>query len=501
MLRVFDSTAGCFYQFGTENLADVTIYLEPWHADIFEFLNLNKPTGKDELRARNLSYGLWVPDLFMRRVEAKESWSLMCPHMCPGLFETWGDEFDQLYEKYEANKKFVKQVPAQDLWRAIVVAQLESETPFIMYKDQCNEKSNQKHYGTIKCGNQTTEAVAISSPEEISVCTQASISVDMFVSADRQTFDFKKLKEVVGVVTKNLDKIIDINYYALKEEQSNLQHRPIGIGVQGLADAFILLRYPFDSDEAANLNVEIFETIYYAALEASCKLAQQKGPYATYPGSPVSQGILQYDMWDKKPSNRWNWQKLKQKIKDHGVRNSLLVAQMPTTAVSQVVGNNDSVEPYRSMVFTRRIKSEEFQVVNHHLLRDLTERDLWTDEIKSKILANHGSLKNISEIPTDLRDIYKTIWEIKQKVILNMAIQRGAFIDQSQSTNVYLENSSYASLCSMHFYGWKNGLKTGVHRLKTRTVQKIHEQLPIEKLQIATKEEEENENGLEEKEN
>lgn len=466
MLRVFDAAA-CIY--GRSKPTDITIYLEPWHADIYEFLILNKPIGKNELRAHNLTYALWIPDLFMKRIEEKRKWSLMCPHICPQLSETWGKEFEELYEKYENEGRFIKQIEAQDLWKAIIVSQVEAGTPYIVYKDSCNRKSNQKHYGALKAGNSTTESVQYTSAEEIGVGNQASITLNAFVNVETKTFDFIKLKDVTKTVARNLDKIIDLNHYSLpKAKKSSVLHRTIGIGVQGLADVFILLRIPFDSEEAAIINKKIFETIYYAALEASCELAEKNGPYPTYEGSPLSKGIFQFDLWGVKPSDLWNWSVLNEKIAKYGIRNSLLVAQLSSPTMAHILGNNESVEPYKSNIFTWRVPSGEFHVVNHHLLDDLTERDLWNDSIKYQILESNGSVQHISEIPDDIKAIYKTVWEIKQKVILNQAKDRGPFIDQSQSLNIYLEQPTYAVLCSVHFYGWKNGLKTGVYKLKTR---------------------------------
>lgn len=470
MLRVFDATA-CLY--GRFKPTDITVYVEPWHADIFEYISLNRPMGKNELRAKNLTYALWVPDLFMRRVEENKKWSLMCPHICRELCDTWGDDFEKLYENYEAEGKFVKQVEAQELWRAIVTSQVEAGTPYIVYKDSCNRKSNQKHIGVLKSSNNTTESTQYTSVEEIAVCTQASIALNAFVSTDGKFFDFNKLKDVAKVVARNLDKIIDLNYYSRPEaKKSSNQHRPIGIGVQGLADVFILLRKPFDSEEAAILNKKIFETIYYAALDASCELAQKNEPYPTYKESPMSRGIFQFDMWGITPSDLWDWPALRDKISKHGVRNSLLVAQMSSPTMAHILGNNESVEPYKSNIFTWKVPSGEFKVVNHHLLDDLTRVDLWDDSVKSQILEDNGSIQNIPSIPEDIKSIYKTVWEIKQKVVLNLAKDRGPFIDQSQSLNVHLEQPTYAALCSMHFYGWKSGLKTGVFKLKTRAASK-----------------------------
>ncbi|KAF5304535.1 hypothetical protein FQA39_LY09586 [Lamprigera yunnana] len=469
LLRVFNNVARYVDQGGNKRPGAFAIYLEPWHADIFEFLNLKKNTGKEELRARELFYGLWVPDLFMKRVEADQMWSLMCPHLSPGLSDCWGEKFEKLYEKYEKEKRFVKQVRAQELWRAIVTSQVETGTPYMLYKDACNKKSNQQNLGTIKSSNLCTEIVEYTAPDEIAVCNLASVAVNMFVKPDRKTYDFEKLKKVTKTVTINLNKIIDLNYYPVPEaKNSNMRHRPIGIGIQGLADAFILLRMPFESEEAALLNQQIFETLYYGALEASCEIAEVDGTYSTYEGSPVSKGILQYDMWNKTPTNLWDWDGLKAKISKHGVRNSLLLAPMPTASTAQILGNNESVEPYTSNIYTRRVLSGEFFVVNQHLINDLTDLDLWSDVMKNQIIANYGSVQNIPGIPDNIKAIYKTVWEIKQKTIINMAADRGAFIDQSQSLNIHIEKPNYANITSMHFYGWHKGLKTGMYYLRTK---------------------------------
>ncbi|KAI9588790.1 ribonucleoside-diphosphate reductase large subunit-like [Glossina fuscipes] len=468
MLRLFNNVARYVDQGGGKRPGAFAIYLEPWHADIFEFLNLKKNTGKEEDRARDLFYALWIPDLFMKRVEADEHWSLMCPHKCPGLCEIYGDKFDKLYIKYEDEGKANKTIKARDLWFAICSAQVETGTPYMLYKDACNRKSNQQNVGTIKCSNLCTEIVEYTSPEEIAVCNLASIALNMFVTTDKQ-YDFHKLKEVAKLITRNLNKIIDVNYYPLSEtRKSNFRHRPIGLGVQGFADALILMRYPYESESAARLNKQIFETIYYGALEASCELAKQYGPYETYEGSPVSKGILQYDMWDKTPTDLWNWSALKDDIKSYGVRNSLLVAPMPTASTAQILGNNESFEPYTSNVYTRRVLSGEFIVVNHHLLKDLTELGLWNDNMKNLILAHRGSIQNIETIPDSIKELYKTVWEISVKSTINMAVDRGAFIDQSQSFNIHVAEPSYGKLSSIHFYGWKAGLKTGMYYLRTK---------------------------------
>ncbi|CAH1956985.1 unnamed protein product [Acanthoscelides obtectus] len=473
MLRMFNNTARYVDQGGNKRPGAFAMYLEPWHADIFDFLNLKKNTGKEEERARDLFYALWIPDLFMERVEKDGVWSLMCPHRSPGLSDCWGEKFNELYTKYEAEGNYIRQVRAQELWKAIVVSQVETGTPYMLYKDACNRKSNQQNLGTIKSSNLCTEVVEYTSPDEVAVCNLASIAVNMFVSNNRKTYDFEKLKQITKVVTKNLNKIIDVNYYPIPEAKtSNMRHRPIGIGVQGLADAFILLRMPFESPEARLLNRQIFETIYYGALEASCEIAEREGPYSTYEGSPVSKGTLQYDMWGVTPTNLWDWAKLKEKIARHGIRNSLLLAPMPTASTAQILGNNESVEPYTTNIYTRRVLAGEFQVVNHHLLKDLTDRGLWDDTMKNQIIANCGSIQNIPNIPDDLKAIYKTVWEISQKVVLEMAADRGAYIDQSQSLNIHVEKPSYGVLTSIHFYGWRKGLKTGMYYLRTKPAAK-----------------------------
>merc|ERR1712012_287715 len=469
MLRVYNNTARYVDQGGNKRPGAFAMYLEPWHADIFEFLDLRKNHGKEEQRARDLFYALWIPDLFMKRVKEFGMWSLMCPHECPGLADCWGEEFEKLYTKYESEGKFRKQVKAQEVWSAIVESQIETGTPYMLYKDACNRKSNQQNLGTIKCSNLCTEIVEYSSADEVAVCNLASIAVNQFVNSSTKTFDFNRLREVTKIVTKNLNKIIDVNYYPVPEAQnSNMRHRPIGIGVQGLADAFILMRYPFDSPEAQLLNKQIFETIYYGAMEASCEIAEKFGPYQTYEGSPVSKGIFQYAIWYFKPTDLFNWDDLKTKVKAHGIRNSLLLAPMPTASTAQILGNNEGIEAYTSNIYSRRVLSGEFQVVNHHLLRDLTERDLWDDDMKNQMIANNGSIQHIEGIPDDLKALYKTVWEISQKTILKMAADRGAFIDQSQSLNVHVAEPNYGNLTSMHFSGWKLGLKTGMYYLRTK---------------------------------
>merc|ERR1711962_1165278 len=413
MLRVYNNTARYVDQGGNKRPGAFAMYLEPWHADIFAFLDLRKNHGKEEQRARDLFYALWIPDLFMKRVEEDGQWSLMCPHECPGLHEVWGDKFEELYTKYEKEGRAKKTIKAQKLWYAIIESQIETGTPYMLYKDACNRKSNQQNLGTIKCSNLCTEIVEYSSADEVAVCNLASIAVNQFVDAQKKIFDFKRLKEVTKVVTKNLNKIINVNYYPVPEaRKSNMRHRPIGIGVQGLADAFILMRHPFESEEAQLLNKQIFETIYYGALEDRCELAEKVGAYETYEGYPVSKGILQYDMWNVTPTDLHDWAALKAKIAKHGVRNSLLLAPMPTASTAQILGNNEGIEAYTSNIYSRRVLSGEFQVVNQHLLRDLTELDLWDDEMKNKLIASNGSIQDIEEIPEDIKNLYKTVWEI-----------------------------------------------------------------------------------------
>ncbi|XGW13395.1 hypothetical protein V3C99_000041 [Haemonchus contortus] len=468
MLRVYNNTARYVDQGGNKRPGAFAIYLEPWHADIFEFVALKKNTGPEEERARDLFYALWIPDLFMKRVERDEDWSLMCPHESPGLHECWGEAFEELYTKYEAEGRYRKQVKARKLWEHIVSSQIETGTPYILYKDACNRKSNQQNLGTIKCSNLCTEIVEYSSKDEIAVCNLGSIALNRFVTEDKK-FDFNKLHEVAKVLTRNLNKIIEVNYYPVEEaRRSNFRHRPIGLGVQGLADAFMLMRYPFTSPEARELNRRIFEVIYHAALEASCELAEKYGPYETYEGSPVSKGILQFDMWNVKPSDQCDWDTLRQKIKKHGVRNSLLLAPMPTASTAQILGNNESIEPYTSNIYSRRVLSGDFQIVNPHLLKDLVELGLWDDDMKNQLIANSGSIAKIAGIPDPIKRLYQTVWELPQKDIIEMAADRGAFIDQSQSLNIHIARPSYANITSMHFYGWKKGLKTGMYYLRTK---------------------------------
>ena len=468
MLRVFNDTARYVDQGGGKRKGSFAIYIEPWHADIFDFLDLRKNHGKEEQRARDLFYALWTPDLFMQRVEENGDWTLMCPHECPGLSDTHGKKFEKLYKKYESEGKGRKTIKAQELWFKILESQIETGTPYMLYKDAANEKSNQKNLGTIKSSNLCTEIIEYTSPDEVAVCNLASIALPKFVVDGK--FDFEKLFKITYRVTRNLDKVIDANYYPVPEARnSNMRHRPIGIGVQGLADAFILMRQAFESEEARQLNKDIFETIYYAALTASKDLAIEKGPYESYKGSPVSKGILQFDMWNVKPSDRWEWDLLREEIIKNGVRNSLLLAPMPTASTAQILGNNECFEPYTSNIYTRRVLSGEFIIVNKHLLRDLVKLGIWDDRLKNKLMASNGSIKNIDEIPDNIKNLYKTAWEISQKVLLDMAADRGAFIDQSQSLNIFMENANFAKLTSMHFYGWKAGLKTGMYYLRTKS--------------------------------
>lgn len=469
MLRVYNNTARYVDQGGNKRPGAFAIYVEPWHADIYSFLDLKKNTGKEETRARDLFYALWIPDLFMKRVEANEEWALFCPSEAPGLADVWGDEFEKLYVSYEQQGLARKTIKAQKLWSAILESQTETGTPYMLYKDSCNRKSNQQNLGTIRCSNLCTEIVEYSSPDEVAVCNLASLALPSFVSEKANEYDFKQLHAVTKVVTRNLNKIIDVNYYPVPEaKRSNFRHRPIGIGVQGLADAFIKLRLPFESDKARLLNKQIFETIYHAALEASSDLAAIDGPYETYEGSPVSKGVLQQDMWGVTPTDLWDWDVLRAKVAKTGVRNSLLVAPMPTASTSQILGFNECFEPYTSNIYTRRVLAGEFQIVNPWMLKDLVEMGLWSDSMKNRIIADNGSIQKIPTIPTEIKELYKTTWEISQKTIIDFAADRGAFIDQSQSLNVHLAEPNYGKLTSMHFYGWKKGLKTGMYYLRTR---------------------------------
>ncbi|MGA1665852.1 MAG: ribonucleoside-diphosphate reductase subunit alpha [Bacteroidia bacterium] len=468
MLRVFNDTARYVDQGGGKRKGSFAIYLEPWHSDIFDFLELKKNHGKEELRARDLFYALWIPDLFMKRVEQNAEWSLFCPNEAPGLHECWGEEFEALYLRYEKEERARKTIKAQDLWFAILESQIETGTPYMLYKDACNSKSNQQNLGTIKSSNLCTEIVEYTSADEVAVCNLASIALPRFVKPDL-TFDHQRLFDITQTITRNLNRIIDINYYPVPEARnSNFRHRPIGIGIQGLADVFITMRYPFESEEAAALNREIFETIYFGAMTASMELAKEHGTYESYAGSPVSKGIFQFDMWGVQPGPRWDWAGLKAQVAQHGVRNSLLLAPMPTASTSQILGNNECFEPYTSNLYSRRVLSGEFVVVNKHLLRDLIDAGIWSLDLKNKIIAQNGSVQNIPEIPESLKALYKTAWEISQKTIIDMAAGRGAYICQSQSMNIFMPAANFAKLTSMHFYAWKAGLKTGMYYLRTK---------------------------------
>jgi len=467
MLKVFNDTARYVDQGGGKRKGAFAIYLEPWHADIMEFLELKKNHGKEEQRARDLFYALWICDLFMERVKNNENWSLFCPNEAPGLSDTYGGEFEALYHKYEQEGRARKVVRAQDIWSAIIESQIETGTPYMLYKDAANKKSNQKNLGTIKSSNLCTEILEYTSPDEVAVCNLASIALPKFV--EQGTFNHEQLYNITRVVTRNLNKVIDVNYYPIPEARnSNMRHRPIGIGVQGLADAFILMGYAFDSPEARTLNKEIFETIYFAAVTESNAIAQKDGPYASFEGSPASKGQLQYDLWGVEPSSRWNWAELKANIKSHGLRNSLLIAPMPTASTSQILGNNECIEPYTSNIYSRRTLSGEYIVVNKHLLNDLIRLNLWDEEMKEALIASNGSVQHIEGLPQELKDRYKTVWEISQKAIIDMSADRGAFICQSQSLNLFVESATMAKLSSMHFYAWQKGLKTGMYYLRSK---------------------------------
>ncbi len=469
MLRNFDMTARYVDQGGGKRKGSFAIYLEPWHADIFDFLDLKKNHGKEELRARDLFYALWISDLFMKRVENNEDWSLFCPNEAPGLADLYGDDFEKLYTRYEKEGKARKVVKAQDLWFEILESQIETGTPYMLYKDAANKKSNQKNLGTIKSSNLCTEIMEYTSPDEVAVCNLASIALPKFVNKDGE-FDHQRLFEITKVVTRNLNKVIDVNYYPVPEAQkSNMRHRPIGIGIQGLADTFILLKMPFGSEEAKALNKDISETIYFGAMESSMELAKEHGSYESFKGSPVSKGIFQFDMWGITPeSGRWDWNSLKQKVKKNGVRNSLLIAPMPTASTSQIMGNNECFEPYTSNIYTRRTLSGEFIVVNKHLMKDLIALGLWGDTMKNKLIEANGSVQHIPEIPQHIKDMYKTVWEISQKAIIEMAADRGAYTCQSQSMNIHIQDPNFGKMTSMHFYAWKLGLKTGMYYLRSK---------------------------------
>ncbi|CDW78567.1 ribonucleoside-diphosphate reductase [Stylonychia lemnae] len=470
MLKVFNDTARYVDQGGGKRKGAFAVYVEPWHADIYDFLQLRKNHGKEENRARDLFYALWIPDLFMRRVEKNEDWTLMCPNECPGLTTCWGEEFDKLYEEYEISGRGRKTIKARWLWTQIVESQVETGTPYMLYKDTCNRKSNQQNLGCIKSSNLCTEIVEFTSPDEIAVCNLASIALNRFVIKETKEYDYEKLHYVTKRITKNLNKIIDNNHYPIPEAKySNLRHRPIGIGVQGFADALQLLKIPFEDPQALRLNELIFETIYHASMEASMEQAMAEGPYETFQGSPLSQGKFQFDLWDKKPcSDRYDWEKLRQDVMKHGARNSLLIAPMPTASTSQILGNNETFEPYTSNVYTRRVLAGEFVCVNPHLVQDLIDLNLFSSDIKNSLLGLNGSIQAIKSIPQHIKDLYKTVWEIPQRCLLDLAIGRGPYICQSQSTNIYMGEPNFAKMTSMHFYGWKNGLKTGQYYLRSK---------------------------------
>ena len=471
MLRVFNDTARYVDQGGGKRKGSFAIYVEPWHADIFDFLELKKNHGKEEMRARDLFYAMWTPDLFMKRVEEDSNWTLMCPNECPDLYNLHGDEFDELYQKYESEGRGRKTIKARELWEKILESQIETGTPYMLYKDSANRKSNQKNLGTIRSSNLCTEILEYTSSDEVAVCNLASIALPMFVKDGN--FDHKSLFDVTVRVTKNLNRVIDRNFYPVKEaENSNFRHRPVGLGVQGLADTFIMLRLPFTSDKAKELNQEIFETLYFAAVTASVDEAKKDGVYQTYKGSPISKGEFQHNLWgikDEDLSGRWDWSGLRKKVKKHGVRNSLLVAPMPTASTSQILGNNECFEPYTSNIYTRRVLSGEFIVVNKHLLEDLVQLGLWNEEMKQELMRNNGSIQNIETIPENIKELYRTVWEMSMKDIIDMSRHRGYFIDQSQSLNLFMEGATMAKLTSMHFYGWKSGLKTGMYYLRTKS--------------------------------
>jgi ribonucleoside-diphosphate reductase alpha chain len=468
MLRVFNDTARYVDQGGGKRKGSFAIYMEPWHADVFDFLDLKKNHGKEESRARDLFFALWIPDLFMQRVKDNAEWTLMCPHECPGLSDTHSAEFEKLYLSYEAAGKGRKTIKAQDLWFKILESQIETGTPYMLYKDAANAKSNQQNLGTIKSSNLCTEIMEYTAPDEVAVCNLASLALPKYVTEDGN-FDHDKLFEVTYQATLNLNRIIDGNFYPVEEARnSNLRHRPIGLGVQGLADTYIMLGYPFESDEARALNREIFETIYYASMTASKDLSKVEGPYESFKGSPVSKGIFQFDMWGVTPTSRWEWDVLKEEVQKYGVRNSLLLAPMPTASTAQILGNNECFEPYTSNIYTRRVLSGEFIIVNKHLLKDLVREGLWNKDMRQMIMQANGSIQNINEIPQRLKDLYKTAWEISQKAIIDQAADRGAYICQSQSLNIFMENANFGKLTSMHFYGWEKGLKTGMYYLRTK---------------------------------
>ena len=476
MLRVYNDTARYVDQGGGKRKGSFAVYIEPWHADIFDFLDLKKNHGKEEMRARDLFYAMWMPDLFMKRVQEDGSWTLMCPNECPHLYDTYGDEFEKLYEGYEKVGKGRKTIKARELWEKILESQIETGTPYMLYKDHVNRKSNHKNLGTIRSSNLCTEIMEFTAKDEVAVCNLASIALPMFVGEranGEKFFNHKKLYDVTKKVIRNLDTVIDRNYYPVPEaENSNFRHRPVGLGVQGLADAFIMLRLPFTSDAAKKLNQDIFETLYFAAVQSSMEMAKAKEPYSTYKGSPISEGEFQFNMWgikEEELSGNWDWKKLRKNVLKNGVRNSLLVAPMPTASTSQILGNNEAFEPYTSNIYTRRVLSGEFIVVNKHLLEDLVELNLWDNDMKEEIMRANGSIQHIDKIPQELKDLYKTVWEMSMKDIIDMARHRGYFIDQSQSLNLFMQDPDFGKLTSMHFYAWKSGLKTGMYYLRTKS--------------------------------
>lgn len=472
MLRVFSDTARYVDQGGGKRKGSFACYIEPWHADVFEFLDLKKNHGNELQRARDLFYAMWVPDLFMERVESNGKWTLFCPNEAPGLHDCHGDAFRTLYEKYESDGLGRRVIDAQTLWFAILESQVETGTPYMLYKDAVNTKSNQQHLGTIRSSNLCCEIMEYTSPDEVAVCNLASVNLVKMVhdtENEGPVFDFEKLAHITRVATRNLNRVIDVNFYPLEEaRRSNIRHRPIGIGVQGLADAFIKMRFPFESEEARRLNKDIFETMYFAACTESVHLAKKDGAYESFEGSPASQGKLQYDLWGVSPSDRHDWTDLKRQIHAHGMRNSLLLAPMPTASTAQIMGNNEAMEPFTSNMYTRRVLAGEFTIVNKHLLLDLVSRGLWTPDVRNQLIADRGSVQNIASIPQQLKNLYKTVWEIKQRTVIDLATDRGAFICQSQSMNIHISDPTVSKLTSMHFYAWKKGLKTGMYYLRTR---------------------------------
>jgi len=495
MLKNFNETARYVDQGGGKRKGSFAMYLEPWHADVFDFLEMRKNHGKEKQRARDLFYGLWVPDLFMKRVKADGEWTLFCPNEAydkesgKGLMDLWGDEFETLYTRMEAEGKGKKSVKAQQLWFRILESQMETGTPYMLYKDAANRKSNQQNLGTIHCSNLCTEIIEYTDANEVAVCNLASIALPRFVASSNDEYDFKGLYEVTKVVTRNLNKVIDRNYYPIPEARtSNVKHRPIGIGVQGLADAFLMMKFPFESEPARRLNEDIFETIYFGAMEASCELAAKDGSYQSFEGSPASQGKFQFDLWEKTPkSGRWDWGALKAKVAEHGLRNSLLLAPMPTASTAQILGNNESFEPYTQNLYVRRVLSGEFVQVNRHLLKDLIARELWNEDVRIQLVAHNGSVQHIDQIPADVKELYKTVWEIKQRCVLDMAADRGKYIDQSQSLNIHMVDATTAKLSSMHFHAWQLGLKTGMYYLRTKAaVDAIKFTVEVDKVKRAT---------------